>query len=201
MGRAAARTISKAVVKTLEGNANAYDGTATFHADHNNLSSDVLSEAGLGAAALKFNGMVDDNGNPITLLPRLLLISGANEITARRILNSTNVVIQGSGATPAYGQGSANVLQGYVPYAIERYLTDTNDWYLFADPAEAPVLAVGFLNGQAAPQIMLKDPGMRDILGGNDPYSMEFDEIGYKIRHEWGTALTDWRGCVKSVVA
>jgi hypothetical protein len=201
MGRSAARTLSKAVVKTLESNANAYDGTATFHADHNNLVSDALSEAGLGAAALKFNGMRDDNNNPITLIPRLLVITGANEITARRILQSTNVVIQGSGSTPAYGQGSANVLQGYVPYAIERYLTDTNDWYLFADPAEAPVLAVGFLNGATAPQIMLKDPGMRDVLGGNDPYSMEFDEIAYKVRHEWGTALTDWRGCVKASVS
>jgi hypothetical protein len=30
---------------------------------------------------------------------------------------------------------------------------------------------------------------------------MEFDTIEYKVRHEWGTAIIDWRGAVKAAVA
>jgi hypothetical protein len=201
LGRASARTLAKHVVEFLEANGNAYDGTATFHSSHNNLVTDALSESGLSAAALKFNAQTDDNGNPITLIPSMLVVPPGLEITARRILNSVEITTQGSGSTPAYGQGTANVMQGYVPYAVERYFTDTNNWYLFADPNEAPVLAVGFLNGQRNPQVMMEDPSMRMTLGGTDPYSMEFDQMTYKVRHEWGVALTDWRGAVKAAVA
>lgn len=201
MGRSAARTLARSVVAKLESNPNGYDSVATFHASHANLITDALSETGLGNAALQFNQMVDDNGNPITLRGQQLVIPPALEITARRILNSTEIHIQGSGSTPAYGQGNLNPMQGYAPYAVERYFSDANNWYLFADPNEAPVLAVGFLNGQQTPQIMLKDPGMRLVLGGNDPYSMEFDEIAWKVRLEWGTAMVDWRGAVFANVA
>jgi hypothetical protein len=201
LGRASARTLNRNVVEVLEANGNAYDGTALFHADHANLATDALSESALASAALKMNQQTDDNGNPIVLTADLLVIPGALEMTARRILNSTTIYTTGSGTTPAYGQGSVNVVQGYVDYVVERYLSDANDWYLFANPSDAPVLAVGFLNGQREPQVMLKDPGMRLVLGGNDPYSMEFDAIEYKVRHEWGTAVIDWRGAVKSAVA
>lgn len=200
MGRAAARTLARDVVRKLESNPTAYDGTATFHADHGNLITDALSETGLGAAALKFNAQTDDNANPIAITGQQLIIPPGLEITARRVINSTEIHIQGSGSTAAYGQGNLNPVQGYAPYAIERYLTDANDWYTFASQDEAPVLAVGFLNGQRNPQIMLRDPGMRLILGGSDPYSMEFDEIAYKIRHEWGLSMIDWRGAVKASV-
>jgi len=35
---------------------------------------------------------------------------------------------------------------------------------------------------------------MRNVLGGSDPYTMEFDEIWWKVRQEWGTGMFDWRG-------
>jgi hypothetical protein len=201
MGRSAARTLARAIVAKLESNPNAYDGIATFHNNHGNLITDPLSEAGLGTAALKFNSQTDDNGNPITLTGQQIVIPPGLEITARRVLNSTEIHQPGSGGTPAYGQGNLNPVQGYAPYAVERYFSDANNWYVFADPNEAPVLAVGFLNGQRNPQIMLRDPGMRLVLGGSDPYSMEFDEISYKVRHEWGLAMIDWRGAVFANVA
>jgi hypothetical protein len=201
LGRAAARTLNRSVVAALEGNGNAYDGTALFHADHSNLLSGALSESSLASAALLMNQQTDDNGNPIMVAADMLVIPGGLEITARRILNSVEITIQGAATTPAYGEGNANVMRGYVDYIVDRYFTDANDWYLFANPADAPVLGVGFLNGQREPQTMLKDPGMRLVLGGNDPYSMEFDTIEYKVRHEWGTAIIDWRGAVKSAVA
>jgi hypothetical protein len=39
---------------------------------------------------------------------------------------------------------------------------------------------------------------MRNVLGTSDPYSMEYDEVAWKARHDWGTAFLDWRGWVKA---
>lgn len=201
-GRAAARSMSRSIVGALTGNGNAYDGVATFHATHNNLITDALSETGLGNAALKLNQQVDDNGNPIELIPRLLVVGAGDELTARRILHSAEIHQPGTGSTPAYGQGSENVMRGYVPYAVERYFTDANNWYLFASAEDAPVVAMGFLNGNRNPSIFLKDPGMRNVSGGgSDPYTMDFDEMVWKCRADWGTALLDWRGAIFANVA
>ena len=208
MGRAAARTLNKSIVAKFEANGPAYDGTNLFHASHNNLLSGagfVLTEDTLNQALTLMRLQTDPNGNRIGLRPRLLLVPAQLEMTARRILNSALVPQAGYGATtPAapvpFGPGGANVLQGIVDYAVEEYLTDPSDWYLIGEVNEAPVFGVAFLNGQETPSTMLRDPGMRLVLGGSDPYSMEFDEIVWKIRHEWGTSILDWRGAVKAVV-
>jgi hypothetical protein len=210
-GRAAARTLGRSIVAKLTGNGNTYDGVALAHASHNNILSGAqyaLSEDSLAQATTLLRKQTDPNGNRIGLKPAMLLIPADLALTARRIINSTLVPMAGfyqSGNTTAttpvnHGFGGANVLEGIVDPVVEEYLTDVNDWYLFARPSEAPVLGVGFLNGKDTPDLMLKDPGMRLVLGGSDPYSMEFDEIVWKVRHEWGTALLDWRGVVKAVV-
>jgi hypothetical protein len=199
MGRAAARTLNRAVVGNLVANPNAYDAKALFHNDHNNLISDVLSETGLQNAIIKLRTQTDPNGLRVALRPHRLVIPAELEFTARRLLNSTEIHQPGAGSTAAYGQGSLNPVQGIVQYIIEDYLTDATDWYLFANPTEAPTVAVGFLNGREVPDTFLKDPGMRSVLGGSDPYAMEFDEIVWKIRHDFGVGVFDWRGAVKSV--
>jgi hypothetical protein len=206
-GRAAGRTLSRSIVKKLESNPLAYDGTALFDPTHGNLltgAGNALSETALGAADTLLGLQTDDQGNPIDLQPYLILIPRNLVLTLRRILQSTNVVVTGmlTAASPATTVGETNVMQGYADFAVERYLTDPNDWYVFANPAEAPVIAVGFLNGVQNPAIMLRDPGMILVLGGGgrDPYSMEFDEVVWKVRHDWGTAIIDWRGAVKASV-
>lgn len=195
MGRAAARTVNRSVVAVVEANDNAYDGTAVFSTTHNNLLTEALSEQALQDAITKLRLQSDPNGLRIGLTPRWLLIPAQLEFTARRILNS-GVIYQ-----PGTGVGSANVVQGIVDYIVDEYLTDPNDWYLLADPNEAPLVAVGLLNGKDTPDVFLRDQGMRNVLGGSDPYSMEFDEIVWKIRHDWGVAVMDWRGGCKSAVA
>lgn len=201
MGRAAARTLSRSVTKKLEDNPNAYDGTATFHVNHNNLLTLPLTEDALQQAVTKLRTQTDPNGLRIGLRPRTLLIPPHLEFTARRILNSQELMAVGTTTGTVVTQGNRNVSAGLVDYLVDEYLTDQNDWYVLADQAEAPIVAVGFLNGRESPDVFLKDPGMRNVLGGSDPYSMEFDEIVWKIRHDWGTGIMDWRGGVKSAVA
>lgn len=213
LGRAAARTIGHYIVDALEANGNTYDGQALFHTNHNNLltggSTYALSETALAAGITKLRLQTDPNGNRIGLRPRNLIVPAELELIARRIIQSTTVPLAGfaaGGGSPTqaqvqHGFGGNNVLSGIVDPIVEEYLTDPSDWYLAASPQEAPVVGVGFLNGKETPDIMLKDPGMRLVLGGSDPYGMEFDEITWKIRHEWGYSNLDWRGMVKAVVA
>ena len=211
MGRAAARTLNKDVVGKLEGNALTYDGNAMISAAHNNIMSGAtaaLSEDSAAQAMLLMRLQTTDDGNRIGLRMRTLLVPPQLETVADRILTSTMVPQPSEGLTPVagavpslwttrqHGLGGANVLQGRFVVVSEDYLLDPNDWYGFADPQEAPAMGTGFLNGDETPDIFLKDPGMRNVLGGTDPYSMEFDEIVWKIRHEWGTAPLDWRGIV-----
>lgn len=195
MGRSAARTLARSVAKNLETNPNAYDGKAVFHLDHGNLMTSPLSEQALAEAATKLRTQTDPNGLRIALRPWRVVIPPHLEFTMRRILNSQEIT------QPGTGIGNSNVVRNLVDYVIDDYLTDANDWYLFANPQEAPVMAVGFLNGRDTPDIFLKDPGMRSVLGGSDPYSMEFDEIVWKVRMDWGTGVFDYRGAVKSSVA
>jgi hypothetical protein len=207
MGRAAARTVSRSVTAALENNGNTYDGQALFSAPHNNLLTTALDETQLQVAMTKMRTQTDPNGLRIGLRPQRLLIPVQLEYTARRILNSAQLLavpgVAGTGVAAGAAttlQGNVNVAAGLVDYTVEDYLTDANNWYLIADPQEAPVIGVGFLNGRDTPDVFLKDPGMRNVLGGNDPYSMEFDEIVWKIRQDWGTGLMDWRGAVGAIV-
>jgi hypothetical protein len=198
MGRAAARTLNRHVVSQLEVNSGAgptaYDGKNLFHTDHSNLLTSALSETSLAEAITKLRTQTDPNGLRIALRPSVLVIPPGLEFTIRKILNSDQI------PQPGTGVGNLNVVRNIVDYVVEDYLTDSNDWYLFANPEEAPGIGVGFLNGKDTPDIMLRDPGMRLVLGGSDPYTMEFDTIYWKIRHDWGTGVFDWRGIVKSQV-
>lgn len=208
MGRAAARTVARSIVANLEANPNTYDGYALFEDTHhhNLLGSAALSEEKLAAAILALRTQTDPNGLRLSLTPQVLVIPPALELTARRILQSTTVPQPYGGAGTSgpdltsiqHARGGTNVLQGVVDYIVEDYLTDANDWYLFASVQDAPVMAAGFLNGKETPDIFLKDPGMRNVLGGSDPYNMEFDEIVWKVRHDWGVGVFDWRGAVKA---
>jgi hypothetical protein len=195
MGRAAARTLNRHIVDNLEANPPAYDGTAIFHINHNNLITDAMSEQAIQNAVTKLRTQTDANGLRIALRPWVMVIPPQLEFTVRRILNSDTI------PQPGTGLGGVNVSRNLVRYIVEDYLTDANDWYLFANPAEAPTVAAGFLNGRETPDIFLKDPGMRSVLGGSDPYLMEFDTIHWKVRHDWGVGVFDWRGAVKSAVA
>jgi len=213
LAEAASTSVNVNVVQTtLENPGNAYDGNAFFSAGHGNLITDALSETGLAKAITTMRSQTDDTGYRINVRPRLLVVPVDLEFTAARILNSTEVHIQGgtpaapaNSSTPHYGAGNANVVRNVVDYAVEPYLTDTNDWYLFADPnATRPAMQVAFLNGMERPQVMLKNPEVRLLMGGMgsaDPYTMSFDEIWWKVRHEWAARMWEWRSVVKAAVA
>jgi hypothetical protein len=90
-----------------------------------------------------------------------------------------------------------NEVKGRYTIIEERFFTDANNYYMSSDlKGELAFLAHVTLNGNTTPFIGLKDPAVRAVLGGNDPYSFEFDEIDYKIRHDFNFKPVEWRGIV-----
>jgi hypothetical protein len=202
-GRAARRTLAKRLAAVLSGNATAYDGTALFHASHNNLSTNVaLTEGNLPTLINKVRLQTDQNGLRIDLRPTILLIPLELEFIAERILMGSYIPNAGADTTAAYGHTEYHAMRGKLRHVVEPYFSDANDWYVLTEPnQEQAMVTVGFLNGKSEPDIMLQDPGMRLQMGGNDPYTFHFDRIQYKIRYDFAVAPGEWRGGAKSSVA
>lgn len=205
MGRAMARKMAATGIVLLESNPLAYDGTATFSTGHKNLTTGLFSEETIGTMITKLRRQTDDNGLRLSLRPQAAIIPPELELRAALIQQSTTVPLAGYAPDAprtvplTFGMGDANVIQTAIrTWIVEDYLTDPDDFYITADPNTAPGLAKGFLMGKQTPDLFLKDPGMRSVLGTSDPYSMVYDEIEWKSRHEWGDAILDWRGMQKA---
>jgi len=59
--------------------------------------------------------------------------------------------------------------------------TSTTGWYLFADPAIAPVVVYGYLEGQEGPYTETRN-------------GFDVDGVEVKIRHDFGCGVIDFRG-------
>lgn len=196
-GRAAAKLLNKLIfTNILEGNPNMGDGKALFHSDHKNLGNAALSESSLTAAITAMRNQTDEKGNKIIIQPKYLVVPNELEWVARKLLQSILV--------PGTANNDANILRdvGLQPI-ICPWLTDTNDWYLIADPSTIDTIEIGFLRGVGeAPQLFLKSPGWT-TMGGMpvDPFGMDDTPIRYKVRHITQAKPVDFRGMYKSQVA
>ncbi len=200
-GRAAGRSIATFVSQTLlEGNGNTFDSNALFDAaNHANLTTgagSAISSANIqsGITALQKQTVL---GVLHTVLAKWLLVPPALQWTARQILNSA-IVVAAAGTAPATGAittvGNVNVLQGALGLIIDPFLSSATAWYILADPADVPVLDVGFLNGKQTPDLLVEKPNLQNISGGDDPYELEFDTLNYKVRYDYGGATALWWG-------
>lgn len=202
LAEALARTMSKrAAINALQDNPTMYDGNALISANHANLVTTALAATTTGMANLqtldlKFDDMTDDEGYSIVIPgSRTLLIPTELRYVAKA-LNENSLLPNGASAL------EANLVQGlFSNIIIEPFLTDANNYYVLADPTgQLSPIAFLTLNGQTTPFIGLRDPGVRAVLGGNDPYSFDFDEIKYKIRHDFNFKPVEWRGIIGAIV-
>jgi hypothetical protein len=211
MGYAAGIFVAETLVALIESNPLAYDGLTIWNNTRGNQTTAALSEDSIADGITFMESLFDDSGYRIMVKAATLVVKSARmEMIARRIVNSTvtGTQVQYSGAagagTTIMDKGVLNPLQGIISgdgIVREPFLSDPNDWYLFADPNDVPVFAVGFLNGQEQPSVFLKDPAVRNALGpGTDPYSWEIDSVDFKVRHDFGVAAVDFRGTYKGVV-
>lgn len=183
LGRAAARTVEVDVYALLALNGGLgptmLDGKTLFHADHKNVgTAAALAMAAIDADRVLMASQMDVSGNDyLDLRPAVLLVPIGLGGTARSINEAQ------------YDPDTANKLQKpNVVNGLFRDIVDTprlagTRRYLFADPTEAPVLEVAFLDGAQDPYLEVQD-------------GFDVDGARYKVRLDYGVAAVDYRGAV-----
>jgi HK97 family phage prohead protease/HK97 family phage major capsid protein len=181
LGQAAAQTEADALISLLTQSSGSgpvmSDGTRLFHADHGNLAAsggalsiDTLSTA--RAAMRTQKGL--DKKSPVGVTPKYLVVGPAQETKAEQILATLN-------ATEAE---NVNPFSGKLSLIVEPRITG-NAWYVFGDPANAPVLEMAYLGSAPGPQISSRDGW--EVLGRE-----------FRVVLDLGVGVTDHRGAYRN---
>jgi hypothetical protein len=201
-GRATVRTLVKRILVLLKGGYNAYDGSALFAlraaTTRNYIANTTLANTAAGLtgvinACVRIRGQVDpDTGELMGLTPKYLLTGTTLAPIAQQLIKSAQIL-----PVSTNGGGTYNPVAGLIP--IEEPLIDSQLsstwWAVLADPEDCPVIEVGFMGGKAEPDLLVEKPTMVSLAGGaEDPYGYEFDELRYKVRHDWAAQLAYYQG-------
>jgi ATP-dependent protease ClpP protease subunit len=177
LGRAASRTIEAGVYVYLLSNPVLSDGKTLFHADHGNI----------GSSSAPTMQLIEDGR---VLMAKQTGVGGADilDIVPKTWLGGLKYggTVRGINRS-AYDPDAVNKLQK--PNIVEGLFADVidtarisgNAWYMFADPNEAPVIEVAFLDGNQEP-----------ILEMQNSWSTAGAE--YRALLDFGIAALDYRG-------
>ena len=107
-------------------------------------------------------------------------------------LEWTSMVITKSAGIPGSNNNDINPMLGYVTPIVSPQLTSTTQWFLAADPREVDTIEIGFVGGQVNPALFIQDSPL---------FGLNFtqDSVSYKIRHEYGGAVVDFRGLYRGI--
>lgn len=188
LGRSAARSVESDVYALLALNGGLGptmdDGYSLFHANHANIgSAAAISVLAIDADRVVMGSQKCVGGDDyLNLRPAVLLLPLSLGATARVINNST------------YDPDTANKLQRSNPVGgLFRDIVDTprlsgTRRYMFADPSEAPVIEVDYLDGNEAP-VLENETGFK------------VDGFASKVRFDFGVSVVDYRGAVTNAGA
>lgn len=189
LARAAARTIESDVYALFALNSGngptMQDGNPLFHSSHNNIADTggAPSMALVEEARVAMASQQDVGGNdyldlrPAIWLGPLALGGQAREVNGAEYNDATSK-----------NQRKPNVVRGLFTDIVDTPRLTGDPWYMLANPSDAPVFEVGFLNGQQEPYAEMQE-GFR------------VDGVSWKIRHDYGVAAVDYRGIVKNAGA
>lgn len=178
-----------------------------------------LSSAGLKDGYTVLAKMLGEDGWPIMREVVTLVVGPSLEITARTLLNATELHITDpdAGGVPDDGSGSGYqrlnapnwmrnrlrlVVNPYMPLITTTGTVADTQWFLFASPTYSrEAMRIGFLRGHETPELWMKSPNAMRIGGGDvSPMSGDFDtdSIHYRVRHIMGTTYVDGKATVAS---
>lgn len=176
MGRKAGIRQSNLVWAVVTANAALADNYALFSTNHSNYTSSgtAISVDSLGVGRKLMRVQTDAGADYIDIEPRYLVVPAAKEQLARQYT---------SNAFQPATNGNINPWAGTLePFAEPRLdATSTTAWYLFADPAVAPVLIYAYLDG---------NEGIRQ----DSRIGFEVDGVELKISMDFGCGAIDYRG-------
>lgn len=209
LGRAARRTEQKFATDLHVGTAGP-DATLYSVGNENIVTSNpVLSISGLQTAMTVLAAQTDSDGEPIFIDVIHLVVPPSLEITAKNILNSTELRLTAAGGVSNQQLIVSNWMQNRLRLSVDPYIpivasssNGNTSWFLFADPNNGrPALEVGFLRGHTTPEIFIKSPNSQMVGGGQvNPMNGDFDtdSIQYKVRHVLGGTTIDPKMTVAS---
>lgn len=184
MGRAAAETEAAQLLALLSANSGGgvklSDGVNLFHASHGNLagSGAAPSETTLSAARQAMRTQKGlDGSTPVNVVPRYVLCGPALETTFEKLLATINPT----------ATSDVNPFGGKLTLLVEPRITG-NGWYIFADPASAPVLEYAYLASAPGPQLSSRDGW--EVLGRE-----------FRVVLDFGCGATDSRGAYRNAGA
>ncbi len=183
---AAAYTLAEFVYGFLSSNPTIYDGNALFTSGgaHSNLGSSALTSAAMQTGVIAMREQANYAGKRIGLRPRFLIVPPELEFIA--------MVVTKSAGVPGSTNNDINPMLGYVQPIVAPQLSNANQWFMSADPREVDTIEVGFVNGQVNPALFIQDMPL---------YGLNFtqDAISFKVRHEYGGAVVDYRGLYRGI--
>jgi hypothetical protein len=199
LGRAARRTFARFVWNFAISNST-YDADATawFHANHTNLGSTALAAAEIEVVITALANMTEPNSGEKLGLPGSANVAGMRLwlVVPRALLGTAKKENEreylDANFTPnpvrhVFGMNSERII-------VLDLLTDVTDWYVFRDASDIESIGIDFLGGQEEPEFFLADqPTVGQMFVA--------DKLQYKIRHEYGGDILDYRGAYKEVVA
>jgi Mu-like prophage major head subunit gpT len=149
----------------------------------------ALGDAGLATAEQKFLNQTDPDGNPLGIMPAILLVPPTLKTTGRKLINS-GLLIAG---TASDTQPSGNIWQGAYTLESSPYMEistftgySSAAWYLLASPSQMAVIEIAALNGRVEPVV--------------ETAEADFNVLGISMRGfaDTGVALQEYRGGVRS---
>lgn len=210
LGAAGGRTVNRKVFALLAANPTMADGEALFSIAHGNLAGSGagtiaavpagppdLDTVDLMTAAMAEQAApaAKDDPDPSTQyldLEAYAAVAHRSYLQTLRVINgSTANIVQAPNTATASGLpfegliGQNNPMAGTFSQVVGSVLAEQLPWYVFADPATAPVIEVVFLNGQQEPQVDMQE---------------DFNSAGikYRVQYPHGVGAIGWRGAVKN---
>jgi len=199
MARVARKTHAKYVWNFWINNATCPDGTAWFTSGHGNLGSDAFDFSPLVTAITALANMTE----PTPSAEKLGLDLATFKWHLVIPIDLWDLAVKKNQARSYY---TSNDLTTKTPNACYRlfgdhneriiacpFMTDTNDWGVVRDVEDVPMIEMSYLNGREEPEFIYEQ-------GATEDHVFKGDKWGYKVRHEYGGDLADYRGGYKAIV-
>lgn len=170
------------------------NNSAFFTSGNANVSTGAGSALGtadgaaINAAEVIFMNQTDPDGQPVGIMPAIILAPPTLHNTAVRWMGGQLIVTGEDTTLP-----NVNVYQGRYRVVTSPYMENTSltgnstaAWYLLANPMDMPVIETAFLNGQQTPTVETADA--------------DFDHLGIMFRgwYDVGANLQEPRAGVRS---
>lgn len=163
---------------------------ALGYAAFNNSGTAALSADSLTTAITDISTRKDSDGNIVAHNGLVLMVGPAQQFTAERLLNATEIR---TGSNPVTVE--PNYLRGKVRLVVNQDLVG-NAWFVLPDPRrnQRPAVSVAKLAGFETPDLRVSSNTGSRVGGGSiapTEGDFEIDGVWYRTRHVVGAASLD----------